>query len=87
MHILKADGNVGMITKWQSVHGTKVMYNLEVAQDHTFTVGDVQWVVHNKCGPKDYRDLSNNLEADGRPVQNGQNPHHVIPCALRDHVT
>lgn len=23
------------------------MYNLEVAQDHTFTVGQGQWVVHN----------------------------------------
>jgi hypothetical protein len=29
----------------------KVMYNLEVAQDHTFTVGIGQWVVHNECGP------------------------------------
>ncbi len=26
---------------------TKVMYNLEVAQDHTFTVGGRQWIVHN----------------------------------------
>ncbi len=23
----------------------------EVAHDHTFTVGDGQWVVHNECGP------------------------------------
>jgi len=27
------------------------MYNLEVAQDHTFTVGTGQWVVHNECFP------------------------------------
>lgn len=27
------------------------MYNLEVAQDHTFTVGQGQWVVHNSCSP------------------------------------
>jgi hypothetical protein len=27
------------------------MYNLEVAQDHTFTVGAGQWVVHNACSP------------------------------------
>src|SRR5260370_523932 len=27
------------------------MYNLEVQQDHTFTVGDGQWVVHNSCDP------------------------------------
>jgi hypothetical protein len=27
------------------------MYNLEVAQDHTFTVGVGQWVVHNCANP------------------------------------
>nr|WP_268907069.1 hypothetical protein [Dictyobacter arantiisoli] len=25
------------------------MYNLEVAQDHTYTVGDGHWIVHNAC--------------------------------------
>ncbi len=85
MHILRADGSVGVITRERAVHGTKVMYNLEIAQDHTFTVGDGQWVVHNKCRSQDYRDLRNNLANDGRPVQNGQNPHHLIPCSLRDH--
>jgi len=47
MHILRADGRVGVVTGWKVVPGTKVMYNLEVAQDHTFTVGTGQWVVHN----------------------------------------
>jgi hypothetical protein len=41
MHLLRADGRVGVVTGW------KVMYNLEVAQDHTFMVGTGQWVVHN----------------------------------------
>jgi len=49
MHILRADGGVGIITGWKMVPGTMVMYNLEVAHDHTFTVGDGQWVVHNSC--------------------------------------
>ena len=49
MHILRADGTYGIVTNWKLVPGTKVMYNLEVAQDHTFTVGTEQWVVHN-CG-------------------------------------
>ncbi len=39
----------GMVTAWKVVPGVSVMYNLEVANDHTFTVGDGQWVVHN-CG-------------------------------------
>jgi len=51
MHILRADGRVGAVTGWKVVLGTKVMYNLEVQQDHTFTVGVGQWIVHNLCGP------------------------------------
>jgi len=47
MHVLSADGQMGVITGWKVVPGAQVMYNLEVAQDHTFTVGDGQWVVHN----------------------------------------
>jgi hypothetical protein len=39
MHVLRADGNVGVITGWKVVPGTKVMYNLEVAQDHTLYGG------------------------------------------------
>ncbi len=51
MHILRADGNIGVVTGWKVVPGTKAMYNLTVAQDHTFTVGMGQWVVHNTgCG-------------------------------------
>lgn len=49
MHVLRADGLWGMVTGWKVVPGTKVMYNLEVAQDHTFTVGADEWVVHNMC--------------------------------------
>ncbi|MHB8598471.1 MAG: RHS repeat-associated core domain-containing protein [Ktedonobacteraceae bacterium] len=50
MHVLRADGNVGVVTGWKVVPGTKAMYNLTVAQDHTFTVGVGQWVVHNTAG-------------------------------------
>ena len=49
MHVERANGSVGVVTGWSIVAGAKTMYNLEVAQDHTFTVGDGQWVVHN-CG-------------------------------------
>src|SRR5579885_3040840 len=47
MHVLRADGQWGIVTGWKMVPGTQVMYNLEVAQDHTFTVGSDEWVVHN----------------------------------------
>ena len=49
MHVVRAGGGVGAITGWKLVLGVMTMYNLEVAQDHTFTVGVGEWVVHN-CG-------------------------------------
>jgi hypothetical protein len=49
MHVLKADGSVGVITQWVAVPGKQMMYNLEVASDHTFMVGNGLWVVHNAC--------------------------------------
>jgi RHS repeat-associated protein len=51
MHVLRADGRVGMVTAWRMVPGSQLMYNLEVARVHTFTVGQGQWVVHN-CASK-----------------------------------
>jgi hypothetical protein len=51
MHVVEADGQVGVIGGWKSVQGAMTMYNLEVAQDHTFAVGVGQWVVHN-TGPE-----------------------------------
>ncbi len=49
--LVRADGSVGVVTGWKMLKATRVMYNLEVAQDHTFTVGSGRWVVHNACGP------------------------------------
>lgn len=50
MHLLRADGRFGIVMAWVLVPGVQTMYNLEVAQDHTFTVGSGAWVVHN-CTP------------------------------------
>jgi hypothetical protein len=49
MHVRQADGSVGMVIMVQEEAGSSTMYNLEVAQDHTFTVGAGQWIVHNWC--------------------------------------
>jgi hypothetical protein len=57
MHVLRADGMYGVVTGWQVVPGAEMMYDLEVAQDHTFTVGIQQWVVHN-CGNSDAVDAA-----------------------------
>ena len=53
MHVLRADGQYGVITGYRIVPGSAMMYNLEVQQDHTFVVGSGEWVVHNSCQPFD----------------------------------
>ncbi len=82
MHILRADGRIGVIIGRKMVAGTRVMYNLEIAQDHTFTVGDGQWVVHNDCGGQ----LRENMINAGRIFNpEEQVAHHIIPCQLQHH--
>jgi hypothetical protein len=75
MHVLQADGQWGIVTSWKMVPGTQVMYNLEVAQDHTFTVGAGQWVVHNCASPIDVG--VQRIEQVKNLLQNGQ----LIPDA------
>ncbi|MGB8343357.1 MAG: polymorphic toxin-type HINT domain-containing protein [Ktedonobacteraceae bacterium] len=68
MHVLRADGRYGVITGYKVVPGAKVMYNLEVAQDHTFTVGIGQWVVHNAtCPVKDLNPVHSPATSGSRP--------------------
>ncbi|HVB24546.1 MAG TPA: RHS repeat-associated core domain-containing protein [Ktedonobacteraceae bacterium] len=49
MHVLEANGSYGVVAKLVVVPGAMWMYNLTVAQDHTYAVGLEQWIVHN-CG-------------------------------------
>jgi RHS repeat-associated protein len=47
MHVQEADGNYGVVAKLVLAPGAQWMYNLTVAQDHTYAVGLGQWIVHN----------------------------------------
>jgi hypothetical protein len=71
MHVVEADGQLGVITGWKVVPGVQTMYNLEVAQDHTFVVGVGMWVVHNCSSAKLGRAIDR---------QTGEQAHHIIPC-------
>lgn len=53
------------------------MYNLEVARDHTFTVGDGQWVVHN-C---DFASMADEL-AKSLPKAAFKDTHATIAVAF-----
>jgi hypothetical protein len=51
--VREADGETGVVAAVTAVQAPQRMYNLTVAEVHTYTVGDEQWVVHNarnKCG-------------------------------------
>lgn len=47
MHVLAATGEYGLVVRVEIVPGALWMYNLTVAQDHTYVVGVGQWIVHN----------------------------------------
>jgi RHS repeat-associated protein len=89
MHVVRSDGSVGTLVKWQVVPGAKDMYNLEVAQDHTFTVGDGQWVVHNCAfGPSPYNPQTgqNNpfTGSNGTPTDDEFDPSGLQGASLAD---
>lgn len=47
--IRQADGSYGTVEAVQFVYQLQPMYNLTVADAHTFFVGDGRWLVHNSC--------------------------------------
>lgn len=47
--IQQADGNYGLVEAVAFVYQPQVMYNLTVADAHTYFVGNGQWLVHNFC--------------------------------------
>jgi hypothetical protein len=79
MHLLRADGRVGVVTGWKVVPGASVMYNLEVAQDHTYTVGVGQWVVHNAtCPVKDLDPVHSPETSKRRPDLEKLSDHELL---------
>ena len=55
--ILQSNGTTGKVDAIVIEVAPQIMYNLSVADAHTFFVGDGQWLVHNTCPiqyPKDF---------------------------------
>ncbi|MEZ4868012.1 MAG: polymorphic toxin-type HINT domain-containing protein [Caldilineaceae bacterium] len=48
-HIRRANGQTGVVQAVQVVQEPQMMYNLTVAEVHTFFVGEQGWLVHNQC--------------------------------------
>jgi len=74
--ILEADGDYGEVKAIKIINQPQVMYNLTVADAHTFFVGQDQWLVYNSC-------------SDLRKALSLTNPnivaHHLIPQAMANH--
>jgi hypothetical protein len=49
-HIRNAKGDYGVVQATTIVRRVQRMYNLTVAEAHTFFVGSGAWLVHNDCG-------------------------------------
>jgi RHS repeat-associated protein len=47
--VVAADGHTGRVERIEFVQQPETMYNLTVADAHTYFVGDEQWLVHNQC--------------------------------------
>jgi hypothetical protein len=78
-HIRKADGSYGEVQAIEFIYQPQPMYNLSVAEAHTYFVGVGQWLVHNDCSSTR---LSKNLGGkSGDQLQ----AHHLIPCEFCDH--
>jgi len=48
-HIRRSDGSSGIVKSVKVIQEIKQMYNLTVDQEHTFFVGEEEWLVHNAC--------------------------------------
>ncbi|MEZ4674512.1 MAG: polymorphic toxin-type HINT domain-containing protein [Caldilineaceae bacterium] len=57
--VQSAEGNSGTVDAIAFVAAPQVMYNMTVADAHTYVVGDGEWVVHNSCRWLGGRGLTN----------------------------
>jgi A nuclease family of the HNH/ENDO VII superfamily with conserved AHH/Pretoxin HINT domain len=75
MTITSAGDLEGAITATEHIEHTQEMFNLTVAEAHTYFVGEGQWLVHNACS----QELKKAMLAAGEQVPDGFAAHHLIP--------
>ncbi len=78
----RANGETGIVKSLEWLTGTKRMYNLSVAKDNTFFVGNGQWLVHNQNQPR-YEGPKPTFSVNGAhvPGQPGFRPNKTIQPA------
>jgi hypothetical protein len=83
--IASASGTFGQLVEMQVGTEPEVMYNLTVAQSHTYYVGTGQWLVHNACGRILRRNLASSVPAEWRNGDVEWQAHHIIPVQEEGH--
>ncbi len=83
--IVSASSAVGHVYSALTEHRPQVMYNLTVADAHTYFVGAGEWLVHNACSRILRRNLKGSVPADWTDGTVEWQAHHVIPAQLEDH--
>ena len=81
--VAKAFGAPGAVRQAETTYQAQVMYNLTVAEAHTYFVGSGEWLVHNACG----RILRASLDVPQKwedEVVEWQ-AHHIIPAKWETH--
>ena len=68
-HIKKANGDYGAVEAVKIEQRPQTMYNLTVAQAHTFFVGHEQWLVHNTCRVEQDGNLHITRNSQNRPIE------------------
>ena len=73
--IRQPDGSYGVVERIKVVEEAQVMYDLSIAETHTYFVGQGQWLVHN-CSPS--KILGDNLVSNGYTRPRGTAAHHIV---------
>jgi len=73
--LLRASGECGIISSLsiERCSEPQITYNFEVADYHTYYVGEVSVLVHNRCV------LGRNMEKAGTVFKSDQHAHHLYP--------
>jgi hypothetical protein len=80
--VSSVQGKTGVVQRIRRFYRPQIMYNLTVAEAHTYAVGSGNWLVHNACARLLRGALGEPEWADGTAWQ----AHHVIPGEMeREH--
>jgi hypothetical protein len=83
--ITSASGTLGQVVEIQVGADLELMYNLTVAQAHTYYVGSGHWLVHNACARVLRRNLEGSVPAGWRNGEVEWQAHHIIPVQEEGH--